>query len=612
MQRGSSISVTCPLCNVAMNSLATYIHHLQDVHKKMQSELHCPFCSKVFKKNSLYVHIRSCSRSKSVQSMCRRCQILIDSDQLTAHFKSHVMKQEYFICPYQNCTFSFGGKSNNATRVMKHFQTHCSELHHSGVLENEEDLYSMREEQLIREGRDILDNDDSDDPDEPDYWREYDEERVEEETAQRKAFEDKFWALWLTTCFVKLIPANVMNELISTMSDLAVESKRNLLSKLKNKIPEKHKEVEDIFETEDWLTDCLTNPYLKSHFKRVKKADSFIEYSIPQSITSLINCQYSTSCNSLKLNVKEVVQQELEYSNWDPDKNFGLPEDFDYIQNMKTRDPELLCSFRDGERYKDVISDVPLEQQPPVLLQLYADALDRDSMGFTSGRNKIHVTCIRNVGLHDGQPRSPDQYKLIQLINENVKAVYSYEEIMKPLVDDIKQLVEDGIFYRGRHHAVRLVHLQGDGKERAAMYGMCDSFSAVSHCDPWSYLTRTTRINAKNVDEVIREANKCRTVSSYELDVRNIGGRIKHAKRLKEKKRKLKRLSKEAKAIDKAGGSNNSATVTRRNVGKLESKYSYSRGLKYCSPWNDVPFFHVAHPGALVPCSSHDLYAGAF
>jgi hypothetical protein len=182
---------------------------------------------------------------------------------------------------------------------------------------------------------------------------------------------------------------------------------------------------------------------------------------------------------------------------------------------------------------------------------------------------------------------------------------------MRHVTLDLKNLIEEGIMYKGKLHAVRLLHLQGDGKERAAMFGMCDTFSAVSHCDPWSYLKRVTRINASSCREILSETQDKRTEESYKVDVGNIEGRIQHAKVLKGKKLKLKRLRKEAKAAEKAGGSRK-----RRGrpivVAKLESKYFYSRGLKYSSVWNTIPYFHVAQQGALVPCTSHDLYAGAF
>lgn len=618
MKRGSSIYVTCPLCNVSKGSLASYIAHLQDEHQKSQTELQCPSCSKIYNRKNLYSHYHSCSSSQPKQTLCRKCMTLIDSHKLLSHFKMHVMKNEYFMCPFRNCSFSFGGEGKNAARVMTLFKRHSSDEHEGDDEENVEDMMSIQHREAVSARQDILesfrDPQEAEDHDEFQFDVDDGDAHLEGESegaADREAFEEKFLSFIFKKSFVELLPERVINELITTLSNLAEESSKNLLLKLKNKLPDRQKEVEEVFASEDWLKDCLTQSDVKTHFMRARKADSLLNITSPQFITSFPNLQGSTSAHILRLNVKDILLRELEETNWDPEKNFGLPEDFDYIKTLKSKDPEILSSFRDSQRYKDVLADVPIEQQPPVLLEVYADALDRDSMGFTSGRNKIHITCIRNIGLHDGQPRSPNHYKVIQLMNENVKSANQYEEVMKPLVEDLKTLIEEGLFYRGKYFAVRLVHLQGDGKERAAMYGMCDSFSAVSHCDPWSYLTRKTRINAKNVREIVKEAKIERTKESYDVDIANIEGRIKHARKLHLKKLKLKRLTKQAKAIENSGGSTN-RTKRSATVAKLQSKYFYSRGLKYTSPWNLVPFFHVAQKGALIPCTSHDLYAGAF
>ena len=631
---GCNRSVTCPTCRVLLPSFAAYITHLQEVHQVSENELYCPLCLKIFKSRPLYNHHRACSSSKAVKVLCRKCRALFDSDKLTDHFMEHAKKNESFICPYRRCNTSFGGNSTNLNNyyvytTIRLYNAHRNTFHldadyDDDATENAEDLNAIEEEAVELERQIQLEAfraiNDADDPDDSEIEAEVvgdgDQEDYVEgngDAVEKEAFKENFIALWLRKYHVDLLPQRIVNELIVGLADLAIESSDHLRSEMKNIFPERHTDVDNIFEKEDWMRAELTALKLKSTNARLRQANALTNVLTPEYITSFPNIQGTHSDDIIRLRCKDVLLRELDDSNWEPDVNFGLPEEYDYVKNLKRRDPDLLSSFRDGERYKDVLADVPLDEQPPVLLQVYADGLDRDLMGFTSGRNKIHVTCIRNIGLYDGLPRSPSQYKLIQLLNENVKSSNRYEEVMLPLVEDLKQLVEEGIVYRGRKHAVRLVHLQGDGKERAAMFGMCDTFSAVSHCDPWSYLTRETRVNAKKVEQFVKEAKSYRTRATYAVDVANLDGREKHAERLKKNKMKKKPVKRLQKGANGAGTSVSKGGNSRSgSAHKLKSKYSYSRGLKFNSPWNDVTGFHVTDNGALVPCTSHDLYAGVF
>ena len=98
-----------------------------------------------------------------------------------------------------------------------------------------------------------------------------------------------------------------------------------------------------------------------------------------------------------------------------------------------------------------------------------------------------------------------------------------YEKVMLPLVSDLKDLVETGIVFRGRQHAVRLANLQADGLERNAQFGLCQSFARTSYSDPLTYLSCDTRIHCKDVAELIEEAKKVRTKDTYYEDLNNLG-----------------------------------------------------------------------------------------
>jgi hypothetical protein len=72
------------------------------------------------------------------------------------------------------------------------------------------------------------------------------------------------------------------------------------------------------------------------------------------------------------------------------------------------------ASYLDGERHMDILDTV--EQRSSVIeIVIYADGLDRDLMGHSSGRNKIHVTYVLILNLTCGRPRSADDYHLLQV-----------------------------------------------------------------------------------------------------------------------------------------------------------------------------------------------------
>jgi len=175
-----------------------------------------------------------------------------------------------------------------------------------------------------------------------------------------------------------------------------------------------------------------------------------------------------------------------------------------------------------------------------------------------------------------------------QVMYDSTLKTSSYQEVMKPLVEDVKEVVRNGITYNNIVYPVRLAALQGDGLERASMSGMCGTFSAVSHFDPLSYVTTKTRLNCKKVADLQTEVDQRRTPDSYEDDLLNLGRRKRNEARMR------------------AAGTLDESRST------LKSEYEYSRGLKFSSPWNEVPNFHVVERGSLIYCLSHDLYSGIF
>jgi hypothetical protein len=65
--------------------------------------------------------------------------------------------------------------------------------------------------------------------------------------------------------------------------------------------------------------------------------------------------------------------------------------------------------------YQDITKSVPKGEGPAIFIQIYSDDIDRDAMGKSSGRNKLHLTYLRILNITDGIARSPRQYNLLQV-----------------------------------------------------------------------------------------------------------------------------------------------------------------------------------------------------
>jgi hypothetical protein len=263
----------------------------------------------------------------------------------------------------------------------------------------------------------------------------------------------------------------------------------------------------------------------------------------------------------------------------------------------------MYASFRDGERYQRILDTVDEDERPPILIQLYSDGLDRDAMGHSSLRNKVHFTYIKVLNTTDGKERSPLDYGLVQVMYDKTLKELEYPTAMAPITTLIAKLVENGIVWKGRKHAVRLANLAGDGLERSYMTGMAPNFSKITHFDPLSYLSTKTRLTCQTVDELSLEANNLRTQKSYEDDLSGVNTR----EQLEARYRHNLVVAKKKKSV---AAQNKKIQKLKDNHKSLQSKYAYSRGLKYNSPWHDVNHFHVTQPGAVALCYSHDFFSG--
>ena len=582
--------VKCPLCEEVVNTVGEYFSHAVAAHPTVRSDVLCPECpnpaaqEKRYRRAHLYVHVKQHRPPSGPRPtiVCKDCKDLISTDKLNVHVRMHASRSGKFTCPYSDCNIVFqsSGASFATDRCIKVLTDHRRRCHDGeeqfqSVDVNTHRLEDFNNEEHVMEA-DHFDSDEEMTPDEP------------LDTEERRAYEKKFWAVWLDVEFCHLMPESLVTRLIKKLAKLAVLSSNNLRQKLKSVLPGRESTIEAAFESDDWMTLSFSDPALSSTQRRKTEANTLAHILPSQQNMSMHIIKAGNNSAIQNVSFEETIVNALEAKNWDPDRNQGFPEEMEYVQYMRRRGYHVMAGYRDSLRCKEVEASVRPEERPAIHLQLYSDEFDRDMMGSSSQRHKMHVTYVRVLNLADGLCRTPEDYHLVQVLPSRILKAVGYEMAMLTLVQDLKKVVENGIEYRGKKFAVRLATLQGDGLERAAMFGMASNFSTLSHCDPLSYLTTKTRKECQSVEELIAEVEHRRTRDSYEEDLSSVNRR--------ERKQSLLRARRNL-----VQGSKN-----------LLSKFTYSRGMKYESPFHKVPHFHVTDRGAVVYCIAHDLYAGAF
>lgn len=481
---------------------------------------------------------------------------MLTSKTYKKHLLEHVRLKGRFACPFRNCNYDIiTSVSRFSVKLLSHRRSHHEDREvFQVVAHNEQRLQDFVAEETdhhfdaqFTDGDEDMLNDDSD---------------TEEE--ERKNFDCKFWALWLAAEFCHIIAESEITFLISKLRSLAQLSSNHLKKKLLSILPGNEAAIEQAFEIDDWLRLHFFNPNLATTARRESEANKRTRILRSRQNDTLPVFRTSIKTVIHLTGVAATIEEALEANHWEPNEHNGFPSEMEHVKSLRTYDAGLIASYRDSIRYREVEASIPPEERPGIHLQLYSDEFDRDLMSSSSKRHKVHVTYLRVLNVVDGRRRSPEEYRLLQILPSQVLHVNGYQTTMRPLVEDIISVVTNGLTFRGRKFGVRLAILQGDGLERAAMFGMASNFSKVSHCDPLSYLTTKTRIGCKTLQEILDEVQIGRDRQSYAEDLTHL-----HDLKL-------------------------------------------SRGLKYDSPFNRIPHYHVTDKGAVVFCISHDLYSGAF
>ncbi|KAK3917139.1 Hyaluronidase [Frankliniella fusca] len=151
-----------------------------------------------------------------------------------------------------------------------------------------------------------------------------------------------------------------------------------------------------------------------------------------------------------------------------------------------------------------------------------------------------------------------DAIQLAFLVRETDIKYFGADNVLRSLLDELKDLANNGIKYKGKTLPVVVTHMCGDNLGQHYIGGFLESFSSVEY--PCRFCEVTKKMLEKNPSCVL----PFRTPKDYKN------------------------------AIEQLDPGN-----------PLSSK----KGLKRESVLNDIPFFHVCQPG-LPPCIGHDILEG--
>jgi hypothetical protein len=323
----------CPLCpDEKFTVIARYRDHADEHHPSPRQDYLCPGCPlqefpKRFRKRALEEHIRVTHRVEDTQSvLCKDCGLLIIVENLKGHLQRHAKDNLRFTCPHSNCNSVFQSSSLK-TKFGMVYNRHNLEVH------NNAPFLPAALPSCPQQVEDINDDQYMDflEPEDEDANRE--EVDIPENAAQ--TFANKFLTFWLQTQFCDLLPESQVNKMIAFLGKLALQSSNHLATNLKLLFPNDNTIIDDTFRKHDLLTNNFLSTEIATVYGRRKKLELVTTVLHPEVITSFPQLQSSKKSEIYKVPLADIIEQELSRHNWDPDRNDGYYQEFEYIQKLR-------------------------------------------------------------------------------------------------------------------------------------------------------------------------------------------------------------------------------------------------------------------------------------
>ena len=561
--------LTCGICNHRSSTLRSYMLHYKLHSNSCYQDFpcgieNCPLRFKTY--NSFQIHVtrahQNIRRNIKVGLHGQRLQgdvnltctvatceqICNDPHEIVSHYRTHISQGLTISCPFQGCS--------KAYNVDVSFRSHISRQHRRHLTvsnQNASDRANVQNE--VDESEDTTNSADTDDfmPEPPDDYNE--NETVEDN------IDDDAYLLNVALFYLRMetkyhVPASTVQTIVEELRNLYELDRNHEQHLLKQKLTSEELSLETIngIISEIQQGNLFTKAHneetgeLRTSFTRKEFFKEKLNYVEPVKIRLGADdngcakfCHYVPIKESLKAMLKHpsVLHQ---YKNPYP----------------ATESPELYTDFSDGSIYKDI--QIFNRLQHCAKLILYQDSFEVvNPLGSSKKKHKIVGVYYTLGNLYPFNRSKIDPIQLICLCKEVDYVKFGSNVVFRKLVDDLKELEENGIDIGETEplHAVVFAIL-GDNLGSHEIGGFTCNFSTTQYMCRYCLIHRDILWEQGSDDNV-----EFRTVNNYR------------------------------------GALNELA---------LDESLAHFEGVKADSVFNQLKYFHVCQ--RLPPCLGHDLFEG--
>jgi len=179
---------------------------------------------------------------------------------------------------------------------------------------------------------------------------------------------------------------------------------------------------------------------LSSTYKRENLLASLLEPLEPRKVTIV---EDDRSPPIYLFDVEKVIQQRL--MNKEVTNEYSTDTIPLYAKGIKQKFPNAITSILDSPAHQVLLSSIPEDQRPPILLGIYCDGINRDNSSH-SANSSLHCTYIKIINEKNLGNRCRDDFELLSIMSEETIEIHGYQNCMNPVVNDLVDLINRGIF----------------------------------------------------------------------------------------------------------------------------------------------------------------------
>lgn len=540
--------IVCRFCNRSLATLKGYVLHCRIHRNEPRCVFKCEFagCKQTFctyaafkghfyrrhgnepalSGTSAIVSNLSCG----VPLCSRRFQTV---KELLSHLKEHLVEGRPVACPVTGCERNFTLKSS--------FTAHMSRKHGDCSASNISDIY-----------KDVtLQSSDAVFPNASENLAPDNATLEEVPPNLNEAFMRNMCLFYLKLQGQLLLPASTIQIIVEEMQNLHELGQEYTLSNLQKLLREDQGLTDDAIskvftcvKDSDIFTTCHQGP-LRSIYSRAQTFKTMFQYIEP------VKVELGSDENMLKrfayyIPVKQTLTSLLQSELW---KNA-------VSQQSCASDTHVLCDIRDGKIIK--ANEFFTENPGCLQLILYQDAFEIvNPLGSAKKKHKLVAVYFSVANLPVHVRSNTDHMSLALLCHENDLKHFGPDKIFSELIQDLKDVEQNGMTVSGETVKAALCCIAGDNLGSHNIGGFTENFSTSKYFCRYCEITRHDFNHDPNV------CGPQRNPENYEAAVRQL----------------------------------------------QEEDIQEVKGIKVNSVFNDLKSFHVCQSG-LPPCLGHDLFEG--